>query len=942
MLTFFLLASPFLLVAPSGQKALALPPSLGDYFHNYASMTLENTLRLAGNGGNGQVPLGYNNFSLTAVFGIGILIMLVAGTVTSVSKIKAAAQNRAMEYISIQLALLITLLLVLGFIQSLSLSGAFGIKFFESSWVASTIRNPAKIFVTLLPLYALLLTLAIPMIRMKIPRRFSGYFYLGCVVIVLGYGWPLMRGDLGVSYSRGFDSGTLYLDKQVQEIAALANHGMGRAIIIPSDHNDEINFQGVSENLNTINLGGALPNTQKLIQQLTSTYNAQNSAFFSYLNMAGIENIFIKKNTAPQSNFSILFPSVLSYSEARKFLSAGGLEQVGGNNEYTQMSNSNYIKIISSPQTFSTSNSNDLDIAMAFNRNHQAFLFGGSKAILGYGDTYSTVDLGRRGNMTISTGKAILRDPSLVSILVSKQTIGGQGYLTVSKVDPISNNNILILRSLIPQNVNIIKLNGQYIDLKDRPTSANVRAGITTIGLIELSDSLPSKADLSFEKLQSRSLGQQQGSILSSSDSTDGHRSAELTARNLVASLSKPLPLEDLNSTYKLSFQYKTIKGSSPAYSLWQTGTNSTLLRGELSTSNSWTQVESYFQPSIHAKGVKLFLYQAPRGQSRFDAVKIQRVPVVSTVKLDVTPYDPVIELTNYQFKGPQTTSANLLSDPSFENGTWNGVGDASLGIAGAPKVKATRVANAIDGKYALALETANHTAYVSSMANGFQPNVTYKISFYYRNIRGQQPSFAVWQTGVNKPVAGQILRPAKEWQYFEEYFTPQEGASGLKIYFYSSSNGGTKTINMFDDVNLQIVSPVERVITKTRSSNMKIDSLVRTYKRVSPTKFEVELSKGKGIVAFNESYDVGWTAYLGDSPQPLQNNTHLIFNGWANAWFVDTSDLQKTGDNQNILTLEYRPQKHYMQGIILSGLTLLVSIAFLAYFRIKPRRNNK
>jgi|GEM_PF-2697718 len=94
----------------------------------------------------------------------------------------------------------------------------------------------------------------------------------------------------------------------------------------------------------------------------------------------------------------------------------------------------------------------------------------------------------------------------------------------------------------------------------------------------------------------------------------------------------------------------------------------------------------------------------------------------------------------------------------------------------------------------------------------------------------------------------------------------------------------------------------------------------------------------GPCFLVLNQAYDAGWQAYLG-SPGWLKvltssgdlPATHLMVNGYANAWFVE-----EAGEYQ--ITLYYRPQTLLYLGVTLSALTWALFAAWCISVAVRRR----
>ncbi|OGD65643.1 hypothetical protein A2215_01155 [Candidatus Berkelbacteria bacterium RIFOXYA2_FULL_43_10] len=130
-------------------------------------------------------------------------------------------------------------------------------------------------------------------------------------------------------------------------------------------------------------------------------------------------------------------------------------------------------------------------------------------------------------------------------------------------------------------------------------------------------------------------------------------------------------------------------------------------------------------------------------------------------------------------------------------------------------------------------------------------------------------------------------------------------------------------------------------------------------FEKINSTKYRLKIHNAEGQfpIIFNESYDEGWKIYpsTDDRVSPIEKSiladTRLKANGYANSWIFDTN---KDCGNENICTkkpdgsyeieliLEFRPQKIFYLGIIISGVAFLISLGYAIILVAKNRRRFK
>ena len=132
------------------------------------------------------------------------------------------------------------------------------------------------------------------------------------------------------------------------------------------------------------------------------------------------------------------------------------------------------------------------------------------------------------------------------------------------------------------------------------------------------------------------------------------------------------------------------------------------------------------------------------------------------------------------------------------------------------------------------------------------------------------------------------------------------------------------------------------------------------SYKVVNPTKVEVTVTNATQpfLLIFAENYDSQWKAYIssGQTPQqatienmftpqdifylgkqPLDNQYHLIANGYANAWYIDPQKLNE--GTSFTVTLFFVPQAYNYAATILTLIAVTVIASCLVYTYYKQKR---
>ncbi|MCK5123111.1 MAG: hypothetical protein KAQ87_03110 [Candidatus Pacebacteria bacterium] len=100
-----------------------------------------------------------------------------------------------------------------------------------------------------------------------------------------------------------------------------------------------------------------------------------------------------------------------------------------------------------------------------------------------------------------------------------------------------------------------------------------------------------------------------------------------------------------------------------------------------------------------------------------------------------------------------------------------------------------------------------------------------------------------------------------------------------------------------------------------------KIPAVVSEFEKINPTKYRVKVKADEPfMLSFAENYNSLWVAYINDKeyePIPL----YSIINGF---WIDETGDLD--------ITIEYKPQRWFYIGALISGTTLFLCLGYLVW----------
>lgn len=249
-----------------------------------------------------------------------------------------------------------------------------------------------------------------------------------------------------------------------------------------------------------------------------------------------------------------------------------------------------------------------------------------------------------------------------------------------------------------------------------------------------------------------------------------------------------------------------------------------------------------------------------------------------------------------------------------------------------------------------------------------YTAGVPYRVSFWYRNIRGRLANFGIQQNncqmptkkstfdgrnliapGCNSSFSTADLPESPVWKYLEATVDLLPETKTALVFFELDSNQSVvdiKDITALPDLQLSFTTELS-----DQSSANQISTLVAyNYKKINPAKYIVFLSdsaKNEEII-FNESFHDNWKIYpavpkrvAAGSPwetlflKALPEKRHFLANGYANGWELKNTDFSSLTERQ--LIIEYQPEKLYVVGLTILAISFLTSLVYilLSWYRL-------
>lgn len=350
--------------------------------------------------------------------------------------------------------------------------------------------------------------------------------------------------------------------------------------------------------------------------------------------------------------------------------------------------------------------------------------------------------------------------------------------------------------------------------------------------------------------------------------------------------------------------------------------------------------------------------------------------------------------VSQFELEFPDYTNANIINNGSFEDGAWTGtVGDCN-NYDGNPSISMGLSATATNGTHSLLLEAERHDACTSTniflgeagsaiLSFDYLPNN--KNKFGYRIIFNDNANTTISDTiSSDKP---------NQWGYYQKLLKAPFGSSVATLYLYTyESDGRTNNSILFDNFKLIKTPNIEgRYFLVSGDNTALVNPKQVTLSNVSASKTTTYIHNQSqpSILNFGQAFDPNWKIFLepvtSKAPCISESNNrseysfdeteyiecdkvgpvgfgdinytankfvlpasyHYMVNGYANGWLLDPEyikdsyprQLWEMNDDGSInvkLTIYYQPQSYFYIGAIISSITLLSTIFYIAWRNIR------
>ncbi|MDX9913949.1 MAG: alpha-(1-_3)-arabinofuranosyltransferase family protein [Candidatus Moranbacteria bacterium] len=452
-------------------------------------------------------------------------------------------------------------------------------------------------------------------------------------------------------------------------------------------------------------------------------------------------------------------------------------------------------------------------------------------------------------------------------------------------------------------------------------------------------------------------------------DASEGDFAVSLTAEDDSAcTYSTPIREFEKDRVYYLSFDYKNIEGAAPSFCIWD-GKGCGLYK-DISSSKEWSRYETLVKTNVEASQFMIYFYAHKDNFSKtsnaYDNVLVNKLGNPYKVVNFSLPYVAGFSKDLYLNEGTNQVTAevhigkeNLLKDASFEDGLWESqVKNCRMYHREAPLAMNIVSNDATEGNNSLELSAKQDVACTTSSATKmFSKYSSYVVSFDYKIIEGDIARFCVWD-GNECIKLEDIKKNEDGWQHYEGVFEPKMDSRELRVYFYASAEKGNNSVVRYDNVRINEIENKVLSVYYVKTKNKKdIASAEVSFDKINSTQYNLKIKQqGSSLIVFQESFHPGWRLFLQKKGFPsgvldqlkraiglweekeIATDTHIMVNGFANAWWVEKGDLYNNEGEYEVI-LEFIPQRWFYLGLLISGTTFVGCIGYLGYALLNKRK---
>lgn len=253
----------------------------------------------------------------------------------------------------------------------------------------------------------------------------------------------------------------------------------------------------------------------------------------------------------------------------------------------------------------------------------------------------------------------------------------------------------------------------------------------------------------------------------------------------------------------------------------------------------------------------------------------------------------------------------NLLSNPSFEGGSWNKTVYNCDEKSSRPDISAKIDAvDKTEGKQSIQLRSKSDSACIySNPIKNFDATKTYYVKFDSKKVTGSSPAYCVWD-GNSCLKYATIDSKTGQWTTTQLVIKPNTTSKQLVVYIYANIGNYAQTITNYDNF---VISPINAVSSET----IDLNDFPQSSNSFSSKGNDINITKSLDIEAVNqvENGDFAsgsWSKEAGQCSEAGRNATasqeimnvegdnYLQINARSVLGCVSSAQFKSFDDNKN------------------------------------------
>jgi arabinofuranan 3-O-arabinosyltransferase len=337
---------------------------------------------------------------------------------------------------------------------------------------------------------------------------------------------------------------------------------------------------------------------------------------------------------------------------------------------------------------------------------------------------------------------------------------------------------------------------------------------------------------------------------------------------------------------YLVSFQYRTLEGTTAAVCFFERGPEACAPLPPLSSGRRWQTFEGVAVTSPSMTGVELAL-SAPsppdggRSIAEFRSVEVWPLELIEPLDIPQRPYlDRTVELASgvHRITTDPLPPTSLL--PTSRVADCNKLDARTLAQAG---IAASPLPS--QPPPAVQLRARAHSACVSWEVTPTIPGATYRVALDYRTLAGAPARVCAWQDGPGFCAAESDLPASPAWRHYQQTFVLDPRTTALRLFAHADAgSGGGETETEYRNVRVELAPPF--TLTAVPSQSALLPPPAIHWSQTGPTTYDVYVppTPRRFTLVLAESYASGWEL---DGLPPGRDGAHVLIDGYANGWRI-------------------------------------------------------